>query len=174
MYRRSRSRPFMSCPQSRRMGPRKCRSKGRLYNPSHQSSLCTLSIRVADASGRLIHQSSKTLSAWNGFTELAGFRVTAPELWSPESPHLYRCRVTLSSPAGEMHLDERFGIRQLEFVEHGPFKLNGKRMLLRGTQRHADHAGVAAAMTIWCEKRCSSFVRWAQTSSVSRITNRTG
>ena len=72
--------------------------------------------------------------------------MTAPELWSPESPHLYRCRVTLSSPAGETHLDERFGIRQLEFVEHGPFRLNGKRILLRGTQRHADHAGVAAAM----------------------------
>jgi hypothetical protein len=75
------------------------------------------------------------------------FHVAAPELWSPESPHLYRCRVTLSSSAGEMHLEERFGIRQVEFVEHGPFKLNGKRVLLRGTQRHADHAGVAAAMS---------------------------
>ncbi len=44
-------------------------------------------------------------------------------------------------------MNERFGIRQTEFVEHGPFKLNGKRVLLRGTQRHADHAGVAAAMS---------------------------
>ena len=31
-------------------------------------------------------------------------------------------------------------------MEHGPFKLNGKRVLLRGTHRHADHAGLAAAM----------------------------
>jgi beta-galactosidase len=46
-----------------------------------------------------------------------------------------------------MRLDERFGIRHYEFVEHGPFLLNGKRVLLRGTQRHADHAGVAAAMS---------------------------
>jgi beta-galactosidase len=121
--------------------------KGKLYNPSHQSSLCTVSIQVADANGRPIHHSSQTLSAWTGFGELAEFSVPAPELWSPDSPHLYLCRVTLSSPAGEMHLDERFGIRQLEFVEHGPFKLNGKRILLRGTQRHADHAGVAAAMS---------------------------
>ena len=121
--------------------------RGRLYNPSDQRLLCTVTVQAADASGRRIHQSSQTLSAWTGFTELAEFRAASPELWSPESPHLYRCRVTLSSPAGEMHLDERFGIRELEFVEHGPFKLNGKRILLRGTQRHADHAGVAAAMS---------------------------
>jgi beta-galactosidase len=121
--------------------------KGRLYNPSNQSPLCRVSVQVSDAGGRLIHQSSQTLSAWTGLTELADFRMSTPELWSPDSPYLYRCRVTLSSPPGEMHLDERFGIRQVEFVEHGPFKLNGKRTLLRGTQRHADHAGVAAAMT---------------------------
>jgi beta-galactosidase len=104
-------------------------------------------VQVSNASGHPLHQSSRTLAAWTGLTELAEFRVTTPELWSPDSPHLYRCRVTLYSSAGDMHLDERFGIRQLEFVEHGPFKLNGNRVLLRGTQRHADHAGVAAAMS---------------------------
>ena len=120
--------------------------KGRLYDPSHQSPVCTVSIYVSDSTGHLIHRSSQNLSYWTGLRELTEFRVIAPQLWSPESPHLYHCRVTLSSSAGEMHLDERFGIRHLEFVEGGPFKLNGKRILLRGTQRHADHAGVAAAM----------------------------
>jgi beta-galactosidase len=85
--------------------------------------------------------------AWDGLRELSEFRVTTPELWSPKSPHLYHCRVTLSTPAGQTQLDQRFGIRQIEFVERGPFKLNGERMLLRGTQRHADHAGAAAAMS---------------------------
>ena len=121
--------------------------KAKAYNPSNQSYPCSISVQVSDASGRSIHQSTRTLSAWNGFTELASFDVADPELWSPESPHLYRCAVTLSTPAGHTHLDERFGIRHIEFVEHGPFKLNGKRVLLRGTQRHADHAGVAAAMS---------------------------
>ena len=37
---------------------------------------------------------------------------------------------------------KRFGVRHFEFVEHGPFKLNGERLLLRGTHRHEDHAGV--------------------------------
>jgi beta-galactosidase len=120
--------------------------RARLYNPSNQTSPCTISVEVSDATGRSIHNASQTSPAWSGLTELAAFPIAAPELWSPDSPHLYRCRVTLSTPAGQTHLDERFGIRHTEFVEHGPFKLNGKRLLLRGTHRHADHAGVAAAM----------------------------
>ncbi|WP_246079332.1 glycoside hydrolase family 2 protein [Paenibacillus piri] len=44
-------------------------------------------------------------------------------------------------------LTERFGVRSFEFVKQGPFKLNGERLLLRGTHRHEDHAGVGPAMT---------------------------
>jgi beta-galactosidase len=42
---------------------------------------------------------------------------------------------------------ERIGFRSFEFLDKGPFLLNGKRLLIRGTQRHEDHAGLAAAMT---------------------------
>jgi beta-galactosidase len=121
--------------------------KARLYNPASDNSPCTLSIDILDPQGNSIHRSTRTLPAWSGLTELAKFDVKAPELWSPETPQLYRCHVSLSSIAGETRLEERFGIRHTEFVEHGPFKLNGRRVLLRGTQRHADHAGLAAAMT---------------------------
>jgi beta-galactosidase len=121
--------------------------QSRLYNPSGHSAFCEISIEVWDALDHSVHRSSRTIAAWNDFAQLAEFRIPSPQLWSPESPRLYRCRVTLSSPAGQTHLDERFGIRQIEFLEHGPFQLNGKRVLLRGTHRHADHAGVAAAMS---------------------------
>ena len=73
--------------------------------------------------------------------------IRKPVLWSPASPNLYTCKVTLRSEAGEMSAIEKFGIRRFEFVNQGPFLLNGKRLLLRGTHRHEDHAGVAAAMT---------------------------
>ncbi|MGA9671447.1 MAG: glycoside hydrolase family 2 TIM barrel-domain containing protein, partial [Terracidiphilus sp.] len=128
-------------------GPARVSVKARLYNPSNQNHACSISVQVSDTRGVSVYESTKRISAWSDFTELADFRVGTPDLWSPETPHLYRCRVTLSSVAGQTHLEERFGIRQIEFVERGPFKLNGKRLLLRGTQRHADHAGVAAAMS---------------------------
>jgi beta-galactosidase len=121
--------------------------KARIYNPSEQTFPCSISIRISDPEGSSIYEATQTLSTWTGFTELVDFPLARPELWSPNAPHLYRCRVTLSNPAGQTHRDERFGIRRIEFVEHGPFKLNNKRLLLRGTQRHADHAGVAAAMS---------------------------
>jgi beta-galactosidase len=121
--------------------------KARLYNPESRNQPCTVSIQVSDPAGGVIHRATQTLSAWSGLEQLGAFGVSAPELWSPESPRLYRCRVTLTTSAGESQIEERFGIRQIEFVEHGPFKLNGKRVLLRGTHRHADHAGVAAAMS---------------------------
>jgi beta-galactosidase len=121
--------------------------KARLYNPSQQTLPCAISIHVVDAAGNSIHESTQSLPAWNGFADLADFHVPQPRLWSPESPHLYRCALSLFSSAGQTHLDECFGIRRIEFLEHGPFKLNGRRLLLRGTQRHADHAGVAAAMS---------------------------
>jgi beta-galactosidase len=121
--------------------------KGRLYNPGSRKVPCTVSIDVTDAAGHSVHTATQTVPAWGGLQELATFRINAPELWSPETPHLYRCRATLNSAAGRTSLDERFGVRHVEFAEHGPFKLNGKRVLLRGTQRHVDHAGLAAGMS---------------------------
>lgn len=128
-------------------GAAKVSIKARLYNPSSRDLPLTISVQVSDAQGRSIHGSTHSLSSWSGFAPLVEFTVPAPELWSPGSPHLYTCSVTLAGSTGQARLDERFGIRQIEFVEHGPFKLNGQRVLLRGTQRHADHAGVAAAMS---------------------------
>ena len=121
--------------------------KARLYNPAKCMSDCTAAIEVFGPDGKGIHSETQTAPAWEGFRQLASFRVSQPELWSPESPNLYRCRLTLSSSAGQSTQEERFGIRHFEFVEHGPFKLNGNRVLLCGTQRHADHAGLAAAMS---------------------------
>jgi beta-galactosidase len=121
--------------------------KASLFNPLSGNLACTVSVEVFDPAGRAIHTAARTIPSWAGYSELASHRILTPDPWSPESPRLYRCRVTLTTSTGKTSLEERFGIRQTEFVERGPFKLNGKRVLLRGTQRHADFAGVAAAMT---------------------------
>jgi beta-galactosidase len=118
----------------------------RLYNPTSQSSSNSIAVEILDPNGRSIHKSTQTSDAWTNYREFASIPIASPDLWSPDSPHLYRCNVTVSNPSGDTHLSERFGLRQTEFVDHGPFKLNGKRVLLRGTHRHADHAGLAAAM----------------------------
>ena len=96
-------------------------------------------IKLFDPSGKLVNERSKRLGQFDG-TELP---VKSPKLWSPDKPGLYTIEVKL----GEYIERQKIGFRHFEFVKKGPFKLNGKRLLLRGTHRHEDHAGVAAAMT---------------------------
>jgi beta-galactosidase len=102
-------------------------------------------IEVRDPNGQVVHTSTRAAAPWAGSALLASFKLDAPALWSPDAPALYTCKVTLASRWGESEVGERFGLRQFEFVKHGPFKLNGSRLLLRGTHRHEDHAGVGAA-----------------------------
>lgn len=73
--------------------------------------------------------------------------LNQPILWSTDSPQLYACEITVKANGENITAKENFGFRQFEFQEKGPFILNGKRLLLRGTHRHEDHAGVAQAMT---------------------------
>jgi beta-galactosidase len=125
--------------------PATVRVKARVYNPSKFSGNASLSIHATDQDGKTIHQSQKSMAAWNDEAEIASFSIASPALWPPAHPNLYTCSVALTTEFGESAAKERFGIRHAEFVDHGPFKLNGERLLLRGTQRHMDHAGVAAA-----------------------------
>ena len=57
-------------------------------------------------------------------------------------PQLYTVRLTLGAHTTEQKVE----FRHFEFREHGPFYLNGRRLLLQGTHRHEDYAGVGAAM----------------------------
>lgn len=121
--------------------------KIRLHNPGSLTDNLRLSTKIFDPTGKEIYSSSVNKAPWA--EELALFELTIndPELWSPEHPALYRCEVVLDSSHGQMTVSENFGLRYYKFETHGPFKLNGERLLIRGTQRHEDHAGIGAAMT---------------------------
>jgi beta-galactosidase len=80
-------------------------------------------------------------------TQLATHEIVLedPVLWSTSKPNCYTCTVDLHVESGNTRAEERFGLKHTEWVPHGPFKLNGERLLLNGTQRHMDHAHFAAA-----------------------------
>jgi beta-galactosidase len=120
--------------------------KARLRNPAPFRDEVQLLIRVYDPKGSLVRTTTGRFPAWEGEREIATFKLDNPELWSPSQPSLYRCEVQLTSAHGTMTVKERFGCRYFEFVERGPFKLNGERLYLKGTEREEDHAGLGAAM----------------------------
>lgn len=69
------------------------------------------------------------------------------QLWDVARPLLYQCELLLCQGNDSLKAVECFGFRHFEFQEKGPFYLNGRRLLLQGTHRHEDHAGVGAALT---------------------------
>jgi len=118
--------------------------KANFYNPEHLKQVSGI-IKITDASGKPVATANyncddidqdKTFS-------INKFNINAPHLWSPADPYLYNVEVT----AGGYTRKEKVGFRDFLFSDTGPFLLNGKRLLLRGTHRHEDAAGVAAAMT---------------------------
>jgi len=120
--------------------------RGRLANPAALKDELELALEVRDAQDKVVHTATQKLAPWSGEKEINAFEIAKPALWSPKTPSLFRCNVTMKSKHGEQTISERFGVRSVEWVEHGPFKLNGERLLLRGTHYHEDHAGVAAAV----------------------------
>jgi beta-galactosidase len=119
--------------------------RGRLHNPASQSDPLTLEVSFTDPAGKVSVSHARTVAPWTGEQEIAAYGVDAPALWSPATPNLYRCSVTLKSAHGEQQVEERFGLRSWAFPKHGTFQLNGEKLFLRGTQRHQDHAGTAGA-----------------------------
>ena len=115
----------------------------------HQSTAtkAALRIEITDPAGKLLTVKALDSEFFEGEKSVFAQTVKKPLLWSPDQPNLYTCSVTIDTPSGKQTVTEKFGFRNFEFVEKGPFKLNGSRLLLRGTHRHEDHAGVAAAMT---------------------------
>jgi beta-galactosidase len=104
-------------------------------------------IRLIDPSGKIIEQKQVKADLTKDTITLTSFQVKKPKVWSTEQPILYTVESSLKTSAGESKQIEKIGFRTFEFVNKGPFLLNGKRLLLRGTHRHEDHASVAAAMT---------------------------
>ncbi len=67
------------------------------------------------------------------------------EPWDVENPYLYRCCVRLLSGGRELDRQETaFGFRTAEFREDG-FYLNGKKVFLRGLNRHQSYPYIGYA-----------------------------
>jgi beta-galactosidase len=99
------------------------------------------------------HLSAKTLS---GLTVVAGgsnefsltLPVTNPQLWSLETPVLHRLVTIVRDESGDEvdRYETLFGIRTIRWDANEGFFLNGKHVVLKGTNLHQDHAGVGVAV----------------------------
>ncbi|KAA6350824.1 Beta-galactosidase [termite gut metagenome] len=118
-----------------------------LYNPAKSSDTSTVTVKVKDPAGKEVYRNSISQSLDTKDVDMVSFNLKNPILWDVDNPQLYTCELTLDVNGYQTQAVEYFGFRHYEFKEKGPFFLNGKRLLLKGTHRHEDHAGIGSAMT---------------------------
>ena len=120
------------------------------YNPLRIDGRLPVGLVIRDPEGAVVYQEKaklKLIDRKGPNPHIFKAVVPSPELWSPEAPSLYSWELTSTTPNGESYKQSgTIGFRHFHFEEKGPFYLNGERLLLRGTHRHEDHAGLAAAM----------------------------
>jgi len=115
---------------------------GLLVNPS--SKLVLINVKVIGQNNNVAETASYSIRN-NEFNE--SIQLKNIQCWSPDHPNLYRLEIELNIDSDKQLYTDYFGFREFKFETKGPFYLNGERIILRGTHRHEDHAGVGAAMT---------------------------
>lgn len=106
----------------------------------------SIAVKLMDPVGKIVYQKKLPLAQSQDVLVLS-IPVSKPKVWDVEHPQNYTLEAKLVSGNEEQKIVTKTGFRSFEFKEHGPFFLNGRRLLLNGTHRHEDHAGVGAAMT---------------------------
>ena len=72
------------------------------------------------------------------------FTINNPELWSDDSPNLYKVCAFIGDKSGE-NTEVRFGIRTIEMIAHKGFFINGINKKLKGVCLHHDCGILGAA-----------------------------
>jgi beta-galactosidase len=121
-----------------------------VQNDGDRPASVTVDWTILDASGRTVARATSgpaTVTPAGSAECRTSARVTAPQLWSVETPNLYTAIVKVAGD-GAVHDGERvtFGIRTLRFDADKGFFLNGVPTKIQGTCNHHDHAGVGAAL----------------------------
>ncbi|NQX60803.1 glycoside hydrolase family 2 TIM barrel-domain containing protein [Paenibacillus qinlingensis] len=123
----------------------------RLSNETQADATIELSNTLRDADGNLIESVGEEIVVQtDSFTELnQTIKVTAPNLWSPDTPDLY-VLCTEIRKNGEVidHVNTTVGIRWFEFDAHKGFFLNGVNMKLKGVCVHHDAGALGAAVPV--------------------------
>ena len=116
-----------------------------------KSGKMSVGVRIKDAAGAVVSDTRHELdfnAKWRDREyELEPISLADAHLWSCETPYLYTAEVTLYDASGSVAdcISEPFGVRTIEFTPDEGFKLNGKKVLLKGYANHHTLGALGAA-----------------------------
>ena len=125
------------------------RADGSFYARAHlnrAAPAATIKAQVFDAAGRPL---GEAFSADNirGDTAIIQGTVKNPALWTAETPNLYSVKFSLDDGGTKHVVTERFGFRTFEVRPRDGVYLNGRKIVLKGINRHAFNAKTGRTLT---------------------------
>ncbi|MFW0714324.1 beta-galactosidase GalA [Pedobacter sp. N23S346] len=121
-----------------------------LKNDALTTSKFNITQEIIDAAGKVVASGNlenlrmKALEAHEFSLKIA---LNDPQLWDLEKPYLYQMMTKISVDGRIVDTYKTpFGIRTIHFDANKGFFLNGKRVQIKGTNNHQDHAGLGVAL----------------------------
>lgn len=102
---------------------------------------------ILSPEGKVVASKDNTRKISHGQPFEQNFLVNGPQLWSPETPYLYKAVSKLYVDGRQVdEYTTRFGIRSIEIVADKGFFLNGKHRKFQGVCNHHDLGPLGAAV----------------------------
>ncbi|MEI9945349.1 MAG: glycoside hydrolase family 2 TIM barrel-domain containing protein [Chitinophagaceae bacterium] len=124
--------------------------KTEIQNDAAITNNAQVKIVLKDKSGKVIAQSLskvETIDKDESKTVDQNISILNPKLWSPETPYLYQLSAELLQNGKVIDKEIiRTGIKIVK-LEGGAFYLNGKKIKIRGTNRHQEYPYIGNALS---------------------------
>lgn len=107
-------------------------------------------VLIEDADGKIIAKGGVEFSAERGaeIRKKITFSISTPNLWSPETPYLYKAKISLKTEDNILDTEEiLFGFRYIQWEPKVGMILNGSPYRIKGICCHQDHGGVGYALS---------------------------
>ena len=98
---------------------------------------------------------SKTAISTNADSVSLDIEIKNAKLWDIDNPNLY----TIKAELGNDVIEDKVGIREAKFTKNG-FVLNGKKIMLRGLNRHQSYPYVGNAMPASAQIADAEFLKF--------------
>lgn len=107
----------------------------------------TLATEIYGPDGKVVASDSHEYKFYPDITLPQNFKVSTPDLWSPENPALYTAttKVIVDGRVADEY-STRFGIRSVEVRAGEGFFLNGEKIQFKGVCNHHDLGPLGAAV----------------------------
>lgn len=147
---------FVTTPEVARSSA-KVNIKANVTNYGESPGDLLFSTEILDPSGKEVasHATNQNIDASSDAEITQDMTLTNPELWSPDSPSLYKAITKIFNSDSELLdvLETYFGIRTIEFTASEGFKVNGFQTLLKGGCMHHDNGPLGSAAYDRAEER---------------------